>query len=330
MHAPMAAEALCALGFCDRAPEWVASYRAPIVRLPQARERIPRDAWRQALGARAGASTWEDALERWGLEGLLRGGAGHAPWRDVLETWAVRLAPGLCSAATHGVIRTAHAARGLARRESAERRGELGRALAYWAAPCQELPAREARGPRAATFEQALETLPLYRDAHGRAPAGNIVNGLRQAGALPGFDAARDAVALPPDLSAALSALTATFAQAYLRHAQPAGATIAFVHGVTGPCALRRLLPFLKPETARAALPYAWQAAAGIYAAYARRDAPPPVEPRAASTREELAEHAVANGDEHAIKFTVALLGEHALVPDPVYLAAAEDAVRRL
>jgi hypothetical protein len=38
----------------------------------------------------------------------------------------------------------------------------------------------------------------------------------------------------------------------------------------------------------------------------------------------------VENGDEHAIKFTEALLAEHALRPDPAYLAAAEDAVERL
>jgi hypothetical protein len=229
------------------------------------------------------------------------------------------------------VIRTAHAARGLARRETPERRGELARALAYWAASYQELPASDSRGPRAATFEQALEKLPLYRDGHdGRAPGGNIVNGLKQAGALAGFDSARDAVALSVDVSGALSALTATFARAYLRHGAQGGvATIAFVHGVTGPCALRRLMPYLKPETARAALPYAWQAAAGIYSAYARRDAPP-AEARPGSTREELAARAVGNGDEHAIKFTEALLEEHALTPDPVYLAAAEDAVRRL
>ena len=107
-------------------------------------------------------------------------------------------------------------------------------------------------------------------------------------------------------------------------------ATIAFVHAVTGPAALRKIAPHVRPETARAALPYAWQAAAGIYAAYARRDNPRRDPRESRLTPPELAERALANGDEHAIKFTEALLAEHALRPDPAYLAAAEDAVERL
>jgi hypothetical protein len=45
---------------------------------------------------------------------------------------------------------------------------------------------------------------------------------------------------------------------------------------------------------------------------------------------EMLAARAVRNGDEHAIKFTEVMLSEYKLNPDPVYLAAAEDAIRRL
>jgi hypothetical protein len=157
------------------------------------------------------------------------------------------------------------------------------------------------------------------------------VSGLREAGQLDGFAEARDIVFAPADVAAALSSLTATFARVYLRYGTEGRSvgTIAFVHSVTAPSALRKMLPFLKPETAWAALPYAWQAAAGIYAAYARDDAGAPIpEPRL--RRDEIAARAVDNGDEHAIKFTEALLAEHALVPDPVYLAAAEDAVGRL
>ena len=36
-----------------------------------------------------------------------------------------------------------------------------------------------------------------------------------------------------------------------------------------------------------------------------------------------LAERAVANGDEHVIKFTEACLGRHAIVASPAYPAAA-------
>jgi len=331
-HAPMVVEALCALGHEGRAVAWVEGYRGPRLRLPTPREPIPRENWRSALGPREGASSWEEALARWGDWGeLFTAELAEAPWKDVLDTWAQRLAPGLCAAATHGVIRTAHAARGLAQRDTAERRAELVRGLAYWAAAYQELPARPRAGAATATYAEALAKLPLYRGKDGPPPRGNIVSGLREAGTLDGFADARDLVVSPPDLSAALSSLTATFARAYLWHGTEGRsvATIAFVHAVTGPCALRKMLPFLKPETARAALPYAWQAAAGIYSAYARDVVGARIpEPRLG--RDDITARAVENGDEHAIKFTEALLAEHAIKPDPVYLAAAEDAVERL
>jgi hypothetical protein len=246
----------------------------------------------------------------------------------VLDVWVGRLAPGMSGAATHGVIRTAHATRALARRETPERRGELARGLAYWASSYEELPARQRNGRPAATFVAALAEVPLYREAFGRSPGGrNIVEALRHVREVGNFAEVRDLIARPADLGAALSALTATFARVYLRHGTAHDA-IAFVHAVTGPCSLRRLSPHVKPETARAALPYAWQAAAAIYSAFARRgDAGR--EEECKLTGAELADGAVRSGDAHAIKFTEVMLSEHRLNPDPVYLAAARDAIRR-
>jgi hypothetical protein len=171
--------------------------------------------------------------------------------------------------------------------------------------------------------------VPLYWEAFGRTPQGrNIVEALRHVHELDSFAEVRDLLAEPVDLAAALSALTATFSRVYLRHGTKHD-TIAFVHAVTGPCSLRRLAPHIKPATARAALPYAWQAAAGIYSAYARKgDRRGDEEPK--RTRDELSTHAVKNGDPHAIKFTEVMLSEHAINPDPVYLAAAADAIQRL
>ena len=151
---------------------------------------------------------------------------------------------------------------------------------------------------------------------------------MRQAGGLPHFAETRDLVATPADVATGLSALSATFAAVYLRHGTQHH-PIAFIHAVTGPCALRRLAPHLEPGTARAAFPYAWQAAAAIYAGYARReDAVRSPEPRL--SRAELAARAAENGDAHVIKFVETLLVEHTLRPDPVYLAAAEDVLTRL
>jgi Questin oxidase-like len=332
-HAPMVAEALCALGHTEKAVAWVAGYKGPDVRLPPPSRPIDRENWRSALGVRSGASSWEASLPRYGdWRDFFAAELEEAAWREVLDTWSGRLAPGLCAAATHGIIRTAHAARGLARRETKARRAELARGLAYWASAYEELGPRPAALPEASELTSALSRLPLYTQEHGRVPAGNIVAGLRAAREMPGFAEATSTDGSAEDVSTALSRLTAAFARVYLQHGTtgPQVATIAFVHAVTGPAALRKIAPHVRPETARAALPYAWQAAAGIYAAYARRDNPRRDPEGPGQTPAELAERALSNGDEHAIKFTEALLAEHALRPDPAYLAAAEDAVVRL
>jgi hypothetical protein len=325
----MVAEALCALGFADRAKPWVDGYAAPVIEVPSPGRPIARDRWREALGSIRGAPTWETGLARWGdWKQLFLDELRDARWQDVLDTWVARLAPGLASAATHGVIRTAHAARALGRRDTPVRRAELARGLAYWAAAYEELPAHPAAALRATDFEAALAHVPLYAEHAGGSPRGSIVTGLREAGRLPGFADVRDLVAVPADLDAGLSALTAAFARVYLRHGTHAHA-IAFVHAITGPCALRRIAPHVAPATARLAFPYAWQTAAAVYAAYARRDhAARPVEPKLPAAA--LAGRAVENGDDHAIKLTEVLLAEHALAPDPAYLAAAEDVVARL
>jgi hypothetical protein len=329
-HAPMVAEALCALGQADRAVSWIEDSRAPILELPGPFKPIDHHKWREALGPHVGAPTWEATNDRWAdwKEFFIRELA-ESHWQDVLDLWVGRLVPGMSGAATHGVIRTAHAVRGLGRRETPERRAELARGLAYWASSFEELPARHRKGPPSDTIIKALEQVPLYREAFGRSPEGrNIVETLRHVRELDQFADVRDLIAEPADLSAAISALTATFARVYLQHGTRHD-TIAFVHAVTGPCSLRRIAPHVTPATARAALPYAWQTAAAIYSSYAR-----PGEPRKQTesrlTPGELIVGAIKNRDPHAIKFTEVMLAEHNLNPDPAYLAAAEDAIARL
>jgi hypothetical protein len=326
----MAAEALCALGHAEHAVSWVEQYNAPWRQLPAASSPIDRNQWRAALGPRLDATTWEAANARWGdWKEYFVAQLSEGRWQDVLDVWVGRLAPGMSGAATHGVIRTAHAVRALARSDTAVRRGELARGLAYWASSYEELPARRRNAPPIAAFARALAEVPLYYEAFGRSPQGrNIVEALRHVRELDRFAEVRDLVTQPVDVPTALSALTATFSRVYLRHGTRHD-TIAFVHAVTGPCSLRRLAPHIKPATARAAFPYAWQAAAAIYSAYARPgDAGREFESKL--TRDELAARAMDNGDAHAIKFTEVMLSEHVLNPDPVYLAAAEEAIKRL
>jgi hypothetical protein len=95
--------------------------------------------------------------------------------------------------------------------------------------------------------------------------------------------------------------------------------------------------PFVPPgasghvstNTTRAAFPYAWQTAAAVFSAYVRVRERGRFE-QTKLTVEELAARAVRNGDEHAIKFTDVMLAEHRQNGDPIYLAAAEDAIKRL
>lgn len=329
-HAPMAAEALCSLGFHREAGPWLKNYRRPVHDLPRPSQRIEPAKWKDAIGPDPKADTWERANARWGdWREFFTAELAERPWRDVLNVWVARLAPGMSGAATHGVIRTAHAARALGRRKTPERLGELARGLAYWATSYEELPTCRRTRPRLDTFAAALDEVPLYREAFGKSPEGrNIVEVLRQVRKVDGFGEVRDGVVVPADLSAGLSALTATFARVYLRYGTK-NDTIAFVHAVTGPCALRHLAAHVSAETARAAFPYAWQMAAAVFSAYVSGREKGRAE-ESKQKAEELAARAVRNGDEHAIKFTEVMLAEHKRSPDPVYLAAAEDAIGRL
>jgi hypothetical protein len=329
-HAPMVAEALCALGHQERAVSFVENYQAPVLELPAPTSRIDAANWRNALGPKLGIGSWESSNVRWAdWKEFFSAELAEKPWREVLDLWVDRLVPGMSGAATHGVIRTAHAVRGLAERESRFRVGELARALAYWASSYEELPARQRTGPRLETFASALAEVPLYWEAFGRTPEGrNIVEVLRHVKELARFAEVRDLVAQPPDLSVAISALTATFSRVYLRHGTQHH-PIAFVHAVTGPCSLRRIAPHIRPETARRAFPFAWQTAAAIYSAYARSKDKPRAE-ESKLGRAELVARAIESGEDHAIKFTEVMLAEHSISPDPVYLAATEDAISRL
>jgi hypothetical protein len=318
-HAPMVVEVLDALGRGDRIATWLERYRRSELELPPATARIDPVDWRKALGPDKSQTSWERANPRWrDWVTLFADELARAPWRDVVAAWVPRLAPGMSGGATHGVIRASHAVRGLGRRDTPERRAELARGLAYWASAYEAI---DGRGPRV-----ELDATPLYGEVTGHPATGrNIVETLRHVGELRAFPAPPDA---PADAARELSALTARFARVYLRHGTQHD-SIAFVHAVTGPCSLRRMAPFLPPDVARAAMPFAWQAATAIYTVYARR-ADPERDAMPRLSRDELASRAIENGDEHAIKFTEALLSEHAAHADPVYLAAAEDAIGRL
>jgi hypothetical protein len=317
-HGPMAAEALIALGRDRELIPWVEGYKRRLEGRPEARNPIAPDEWREALGDITRVGDWATFFE---------GELASAPWPDVLELWTRRLAPGIVAAATHGVIRTAHAVRSLADEETPLRLHELAEGLAYWAATYMLLPGAPSSSSRGLRPSQAVRAMATFPPEEQR-NFGTITSMLRKLDDVPSFAEAIDLVDVGEDPADFLSELTETFAGVYLANAR-GGNVIGLIHAVTGPGAVRLLAPHLSSETVALALRYAWQAAAGLYVTMAQTPVPEAIEPPAGDI-EDLIDRAVATGDEHAIKFTEACLREQALHPQPVYLAAALDASTRL
>lgn len=312
-HGPMAAEALVRLDRAEAVGPWVDGYRKKLQPALDSRRPVVEAEWREALGDFRRAGDWAGLFDR-----ALR----EAPWTTVLQQWTPRLAPGLSAAACHGLIRAGQAARGLADRDTEGRRRELAQGLAYWAARYQALPERPGAAGRL-TAAEALGRVPnLPPECRGRGLISEALAGLAQ---VPAFGDVAGLV----DVKAAgfLSGLTETFAGVYLAQARR-GTRIAFIHAVTGPSAVRLLLPHLGTESGALLLRYAWQVAAAVHAGFA--GATNPESEAKPWSREDLIDRAVATGDEHAFKFTEACLREHAISPKPVYLTAARRATEAL
>jgi hypothetical protein len=316
-HGPMAAEALVALGRADSVASWVEGYVGRLAPPPTARDAIQAGAWEAALGERGRVADWLV---------LFRRELAEAPWREVLRLWLPRLAPGFVAVATHGAIRTGHAARALASRETPPRLHELAEGLAYWAANFARLPESAAATGRLRP-SQAVGTLELL-PASARRSGGFITARLAGLQDFEPFKGVAAQVAVDGEASAFFSDLTETFARVYLANATPSK-VITFVHAVTGPSAARLLLPYADEAGTRGLMRYAWQAAAALYVAMGDRPSAPSAEgdPPDAAT---LVDRAVTNGDEHAIKLTETCLREDALQPSPLYRRAAADALTRL
>jgi hypothetical protein len=100
-----------------------------------------------------------------------------------------------------------------------------------------------------------------------------------------------------------------------------------FIHGVISIAALGNIIPQVSQSTARDALRYAWHTGCGLYACFGTTPAiAGEVEPQDQDA-DGLIDRAVANGDEHVIKFTEACLRRHAITPPPVYLSAIDSAL---
>ena len=311
-HAPMVAEALCALGRPDAVLPWIERYRPRLLPRPAAGEPIDARHWRDALGQRERFADWSvffaDRLR-------------ESDWRDLLDTWSGRLAPGLSGAAAHGVIRVGHAARGLAVEETPQRRRELGDALASWAASYAELPAANGGRERKVAPEEAILRVAVVPPSARR--PGNIAAALARLAEFPPFAPSVALADLNGDIAPRLAELCELFARVYLANVHNIPTAIAFIHGVTSLAAAGHIAAQVDEATARALLRYGWQAGCGLYACFGgdtavTRDIAGDI----AADRDALVDRAVAHGDEHVIKFTEACLSRHALAPSPAYPAA--------
>ncbi|MGW7028910.1 questin oxidase family protein [Streptomyces xanthophaeus] len=328
-HGPMGAEALAVLGQVDEVARWVERYRKAMEHHepPAARFALdPADesSWRPALGTFRRAGDWERLFVR---------ELAEAHWREVLVRWWPRLLPGLFAGLTHGVIRTAHAVRGLYATGDGGtvlQLKELARGLAYWAARYSELPGRpRLHGPH--ELPDAVATLPRV-PLDGPMGPGTARHRLDTLAELPGYGASLEALA-PQQAPRLLSEMTAQFADVYLGH--PEVYPVPLIHGVTAPAAVRLVLPHLPQELYEPTLARLWQVQSAFLFAFTsdRRD-----EGTAAWQSEvpdlppldELGARAAEHGDEHVIKFTEACLREYALRPDPRYPAAAFATQRRI
>ena len=317
-HGPMAAEALFEFGREDAVVPWIDAYRSRLVYRPSPSLAIPREEWREYLGVRERLGDWVQFFEN-ELE--------EAPWQDVLRQWVPHLSPAVMAAATHGLIRTGHAVRSLAKEDTLQRRQELAQGLGYWAARYYALPGTPSPVNAGHTPAAALGHVERLHDASfdGTGPITEQIKGLEDH---PEFASVVNLVDTGDDVSRFLSHLTENFAAIYL--ASPKN-LIAYVHTVTGPSALRMLAPYIDQDDTRQAARYAWQACAAVYAWYSGAPAQDTSDWEVPEEdHDELIDRAVAAGGAHSIKFTEACLREYSLNPNPVYLVAARDAAERV
>ena len=311
-HAPMAAEALVRLGRSDAVEHWLDGYLRRLDEAPRPSDPVTAENWRGALGQLRRVADWE---------AYFRDQMADGPWRDVLARWWPRLLPGVAAAATHGVIRTSHAARSLAAADTAERRDELARGLAYWAAGYLELPGSARTGGQL-DLTAAIGAVPVA----GAAAGPGLITEKLTAGlsGQPRFSDAVGALRAPVDAVADLGDLAREFTRIFLRYGRQR--PIAMLHAVTAPVAARSALPLLPGEVARPTYDALWQVGAALFAVYTGGVAAEPLPSSAPSSRDSVTERAVATGDEHAIKLTEACLRLHEESPDPVLLHAAARA----
>ncbi len=223
----------------------------------------------------------------------------------VLAERAPALAERVAGAAFHGLLRVAHAARGLARDDHPARRAELGRALAYAALRGAVLPHRPDVTQRATlSLSQALAQLDPAPDALVRRPGLITPTLFARAAAHPALGAVSAQLRRDADPVSRALELRREAALLLCRGEHGPEVTFTLLHAITASEAVLTLTRMLSTETARALVDEASHALLAMRVAFVGAlDRP------LATTASwaELRSRAVASLDDHAIKLAAAL-----------------------
>lgn len=316
-HAPMVAEALVALHRPDAVAAALDRISEELRPWPEEASVIDERRWRDAVGKPARASD---------LRVYLRGEFAKASWRSVLDRWVARLAPGAVAAALHGLVRTGHAVRALANRDTPARRDELASALAAWASNYAVLPTTLAGRRGMTSFDAALGSLrpvPLSEQLRG----GSIVTALTVLSGNENFAAAYY-LPLVARLDEDARHLAGQFARVFASNATDSFSAIAFVHGITGPAAVSNILPHVRRATGMSLLRHTWHAVCALYMALGVASPEPSSSGAPLSRGSRSIDDAIAHGDDHVIKLADACLA--ALVPGDLAARVIAQAIALL
>ncbi len=259
-HGPMAIESLVHLGRSDAVGPWCAAY-------------LPRLDPADAVAPEAPATPAQLVAELAALLPLSIGGA------------------------THGLLRTAHALRGIAAfGPSLARSTELGRGLRYWREVGQPFPAVAPSGD--------LDLIAALTNVAFTPPSSALL--------ISGRLAAVDVEAITPALAAAaplgsprdgLAAIGLVALRTLVANPQ---AFIVFVHAVTSTAMVRHVLDVVGDDVPDV-VARQWTTLGALWSAYGRNDpADIPSVGDSPPTWGQLTTHAIANGNEHVIKLVSA------------------------
>ncbi len=311
-HAPMAAEALMAMGWLDAIPGFLAAYM-PRLRPASRGEPIEAQDRQAALGDPTRGADWAATYQAM---------LDHESPTTVVARELPLLAEGAVAAALHGVIRTGHALRALTHLDTLPRRSELAHALGHWAAHHQRLPGRPgAHAVAGRDVIAALCELPRTPEASRE---GLIADRVKAAAELEGFVEAVESIDLDArPFDETITALVDACAHLYLS-ASSESARFVYLHGITGTSMLRIIAPWLDLPGRCALLRGTVHALAALHATYAEASSRLDGAVRSVDLDPAVAAREAARSrDDHTIKLVEALLREHAFAPRAVLLHVA-------